>query len=85
MAFKIIKGHIILEPEMLPMTDSKYPSRKCKGIKYPDTQLIEPYSRLDNTQTTFFYATPKLWNSTVTEALAEAPSIDAFKNNLKKL
>ena len=85
MAYKIINGHVILESDMLPTAILKQPSRKCKGVKFPDSQLIEPFSKLDNVQTTFFYNTPKLWNKTVTESLANAPSIDAFKNNLKKL
>ena len=85
MAYKILNGHVILESTMLPMTNSKQPSRVCKGVKYPESQLIEPLSKLDNVQTTFFYSIPKLWNKTVTETLAKAPSIDAFKNNLKKL
>ena len=85
MAFKIINGYVILESDMLPKSKSKQPFRKCKGIKFPEYQLIETFSTIDNAQSTFFYAIPKLWNETVTEALANAPSIDAFKNHLKKL
>ena len=85
MAYKILNGNVILESEMLPKSNSKQPSRKCKGVKFPECELIEPFSKLDNVQTTFFYAVPKLWNKTVTEALAKAPSTDAFKNNLKKI
>ena len=84
MAYKIINGHVILESDMLPKTNFKQPSRKCKGVKFPECQLMEPFSKIDNVKATFFYALPKIWNATVTEALAKAPSIDAFKNNLKK-
>ena len=85
MAYKILNGHVILESELLPLTFWKQPPRKCKGVKFPEFQLMEPFSTLDNVLTTFFYNTPKLWNKTVTDTLAEAPSIDAFKTNLKKL
>ena len=85
MAYKIINGKVILEPNSLPKSTIKQPSRKCKGIKFPEFQLIEPFSQLDNVTSTFFYSTPKIWNKTVTESLAKSPSIEAFKNNLKKL
>ena len=67
------------------MSTVKQPFRKCKGVKFPEFQLIEPFSQLDNVNSTFFYSTPKIWNKTVTESLAKSPSIEAFKNNLKKL
>ena len=51
----------------------KRPVRQCK----PDSQnqLIEPESRLGVTRSTFFYATPKLWNDAISPSHANAPSV----------
>ena len=85
MAYKIIHGQVILESEMLPMTESRQPERKCNGLKIESQyQLKEPHSMLDITSNTFFYAVPRLWNNTVTSSQAEAPSTDSFKKYFKK-
>ena len=46
--------------------------------------LFEPSSRLQVTEKTFFYSTPKLWNQNVTDSQAKAPSVDSFKKRLEK-
>ena len=80
MAYKIINGQVILEPSMLPKNILKQPTRQCNEVKVgAKNQLLEPQSRLDVTGHTFFYATPKLWNNSVTPNQANAPSIDAFR------
>ena len=84
MAYKILNGHVILDPQMLPKINSKRPFRECNSVKVgPQNQLIEQKSKLDVTENTFFYHTPKLWNSSVTPLQANAPSIDAFKRHFK--
>ena len=82
MAYKIINGLLILEPSLMPKMRFKRPVRECK----PDSQnqLIEPESRLGVTGSTFFYATPKLWNNAISLSHANAPSVDTFKRHLKK-
>ena len=85
MAYKIINGHVILEPNMMPKLNLKRPIRECNEAKVGlKNQLMEPQSRLDITKNTFFYATPKLWNDNVTPSQAAAPSADAFKAHFKK-
>ena len=85
MAYKIINGHVILEPNMMPKLNLKRPIRECNEAKVGlKNQLMEPQSRLDITKNTFFYATPKLWNENVTPSQAAAPSADAFKAHFKK-
>ena len=82
MAYKILNGHVILDPKMLPKMNKKQPSRQCNNVKVgPDNQLAEPSSKLDVTSCTFFYETPKLWNNIITPEQANAPSVDAFKNH----
>ena len=85
MVYKILNGHVILDSEMLPKFKNDKP-RQCNlptvGLK---NQLIEPPIGLHVTKSTFFYSIQKIWNSKVTEAQAEAPSIDAFKNYMKKV
>ena len=69
---------------MLPKVNSERPFRECNSVKVgPQNQLIEQKSKKDVTENTFFYATPKLWNSSVTSLQANAPSIDAFKRHFK--
>ena len=85
MAFKILKNHTILEPNMLPTINRQRPERNCKGIKVGvKDQLFEPYARLDVIQNTFFYATPQLWNKNVTQKQANSPSVDSFQRYFKK-
>ena len=85
MAYKIIKGHVILDPNMLPMTQSKQPDRKCKGkILQSQYQLEEPLSKVEMSGKTFFYAVPSLWNSNITDSQAKALSLEAFKQQFKK-
>ena len=84
MAYKILNDHVILDAEMLPKFYSERPSRKCNNVNVgPKNQLLEQKSRLDVTERTFFYETPKLWNRLVTPLQANAPSIDAFKKHFK--
>ena len=78
MAYKIINGHVILEPELLPKKEFIHKTRKeNKG------QLEVPFSKIDNAKKTFFYVVPTLWNTLISEEQANAPSIEAFKNRLK--
>ena len=79
MAYKIINGLLILEPSLLPKMQFKRPVRQCKSDS--QNQLIEPESRLGVTRSTFFYATPKLWNDAITPSHANAPSVDTFKRH----
>ena len=85
MAFKILNGHVILESNMLPKTNFQQPSRKCNEVKVGlENQLDEPTSSIEIAQKTFFFATPKLWNNSVSPKQANAPSVDAFKHHFKK-
>ena len=87
MAYKIINNKIILGPEYLPKssTQNQRPSRTCNMSKVgAENQLVEPKARLQITQSTFFYDTPKLWNRTITETQAKAPSVDSFKKHFEK-
>ena len=85
MAYKILNGHVILEQSLMPKLKYQRPMRQCNGVKVGSAnQLVEPQSRLDVTGSTFFFATPKLWNNLVTPSQANAPSVDAFKNQLKR-
>ena len=85
MAYKIINGHVILESSLLPKFNYQRPVRECNGVKVgAENQLAEPPSRLDVTGSTFFYSTPKLWNNLLTPSQTNAPSVDAFKRQLKR-
>ena len=85
MAYKILNGHVILEQSMMPKLEYQRPLRQCNEVKVGSAnQLAEPHSRLDITGCTFFYATPKLWNNLLTPTQANAPSVDAFKAQLKR-
>ena len=85
MAFKILNNNVILESELLPKVNNQRPDRACRGTTVgKQNQLFEPQARLDVTRTTFFYATPYLWNNNVTSHQASLTSIDAFKSNFKK-
>ena len=83
MAYKIINGHVILEPNMLPKVN-KQKQRECNipnvGI---DNQLLEPPPKLKITDKTFFNSIPKIWNDRVKPSQAKAPSVDAFKEHFK--
>ena len=85
MAYKIIKENVILDSNMLPLTQTKQPNRKCKG-KVPTSQyqLEEPFCKVDMSKKTFFHAVPRLWNSSITDSQANAPSVEAFKQHFKK-
>ena len=87
MAYKIMNNKVILEPDYLPKSISlkQRPFRRCNmstiGTEF---HLFEPSSRLQVTENTFFYSTPKLWNLNVTDSQAKAPSVDSFKKRLEK-
>ena len=85
MAYKILKGHVILEPILLPKMQFKRPLRGCNQVNVGSTnQLVEPEHRLAITGKTFFYDTPKLWNCSVSPSQANAPSVEAFKGHFKR-
>ena len=79
MAYKILNGNVILEPEMLPkFRHSKMRICNSAPVGYQN-QLIEPQATLHVTESTFFYSIPEIWNQRVTEKQAKSPSVDAFK------
>ena len=85
MAYKIINDHVILEPSLMPKLQYQRPLRQCNEVKVgSENQLAETQSRLDITGSTFFFATPKLWNNLLTPTQANAPSVDSFKRQLKR-
>lgn len=85
MAYKILNDQVILEPSLLPKSQFTQPMRQCNEVKVgTQNQLFEPPSRLDVIGSTFFYATPKLWNNNVTIEQAKAPSIDTFRRHFHK-
>ena len=85
MAYKIINGHVILKPDMLPKYKSSRSQRHCNAsnVGYSN-KLVEPTSVLQSTEKTFFYSVQKMWNHRVTPSQARAPSVDAFKQHFKK-
>ena len=85
MTYKIINGHVILDPEMMPRANYQRPTRKCNEVKVGyENQLVEPSSRTDIAENTFFFAAPKIWNNSVSSLQANAPSVEAFKCHFKK-
>ena len=85
MAFKILNNHTILESNMLPKITNQRPERNCKGVKLGvANQLLERQPRLDVSSSTFFYATPIIWNSIITPSHANSKNVEAFKNYFKK-
>ena len=85
MAFKIINNKIILESDQLPKTNCWRPERKCNSVKVGlQNQLIEPQARLDIVKSTFFYATPHLWNNNVSPIQARSSNVDNFRKFFKK-
>ena len=85
MAYKIINGHVILDPKTMPNLEYQHLSRKCNESKVGyHNQLVEPPCTIEVAQKTFFFATPKLWNDSVSPLQANAPSVDAFKQHFKK-
>ena len=85
MAYKIINSVVILEPNILPKAEFKRPDRIGYGKKIESKyQLKEPHSRLDITNSTFFYETPRLWNTMITSSQAISPSAEAFKSHFSK-
>ena len=85
MAYKILKGHVILGSDMLPKSKSKRTQRECNAPNVGfENVLFEPEARLQTIEKTFFYSsnsTPKLWNRIVTASQAQAPSVDSFKKH----
>ena len=79
MAYKIIKGHVILDHEMMPKYEYQHLSRKCNETKVRyQNQLAEPPCTIEVAQKTFFFSTPKLWNNNVSALQANAPSVEAI-------
>ena len=77
MAFKILNGHVILEPDLLP------PKTFIQKTRNENRDQLEvPFSKIDNAKKTFFYDVPSLWNSQISAEQANAPSIEAFKRRL---
>ena len=77
MAYKILNEKVILEPEWLPKKES------VRKIRTDENHHLKiPFSMLDCAKKTFFFDVPRIWNSQVSAKLAEAPSTEAFKNNL---
>ena len=85
MTYKIVNDHLILDSNSMPKAEYQRPNRKCNEMKVGyENQLVEPPWNTDVAKHTFFYAAPLLWNTTVSASQANAPSVDAFKENLKK-
>ena len=85
MAFKIINGLVILEPNMMPKIQKQSKFRQCNEAKVGfKNQLEEPQSRLKIVNKTFFYSTPTLWNHSIGPTQANAPSVEAFKQHFRK-
>ena len=81
MAYKIINNNVILEPQMLPKVTNERPHRNCNNVKVGfQNQLFEPQSRIDVANNTFFYATPKLWNTNISPQQAKSRTVDKFKS-----
>ena len=86
MTYKILNGHVILDPEMMPKVQYQRPYRKCNEEKVGyQNQLVEPSCTIEGVKNTFFFATPKLWNESVSSVQANAPSVDAFKHHFRKI
>ena len=84
MAYKIINGDVILDPNLLPKFKYSRPMRQCNSVKVgKENQLVETNSELKITGYTFFYSVPKIWNVTITAKQAKAPSVDAFKKHFQ--
>ena len=84
MVYKILNGHVILEPEMLPKYHHERP-RKCNSVPVGyENELTEPQARLQIVEPTFFYSIPALWNQHVSERQAKSPSVDTFKTYFDK-
>ena len=49
-----------------------------------ENQLVELSGKIEVANNTFFFATPKLWNNSITAKQANAQSFDAFKRHFKK-
>ena len=80
MAYKIINGLVILEPEMQPKLNFQRPLRQCNTATVgPENQMVEPKSRLQITDSTFSFFIPKLWNNRITPSQAKAANIEKFK------
>ena len=85
MTYKIINNQVILDSDMLPKVLYQRPTRTCNEVKVGyENQLFEPQSNLDVVKSTFFYATPIIWNNTVSPLQAKSPSVEAFKQHFKR-
>ena len=85
MTYKIINDHLILDSKSMPKAEYQRPNRKCNEMKVGyENQLVEPPWNTDVVKNTFFFAAPHLWNTFVSATQANAPSVDAFKEHLKK-
>ena len=85
MAYKIINGCVILDPDLLPKFNKCRPMRQCNSVKVgKEFQLIEPSPELKITGYTFFLSIPKIWNETISPEQAKAPSAEAFKKHFCK-
>ena len=70
---------------MLPKAVHQQPTRKCNEGKVGfENQLTEPACTIEVAQKTFFFSSPKLWNNNVSSQQANAPSVEAFKQQLRK-
>ena len=84
MAYNIINGHTLLQPDLLTRhphaATARRPVRGCQeptvGLKH---QLVVPPTKTKSYEESFFINTPEVWNRYVTPVAAAAPSIDAFK------
>ena len=81
MVYKIVNDEVIIPSSSLPKAKSR-PTRKCtESLVGSAHQLFERPFKINNSSRTFFYSAPRIWNSSVTTAQAEAPSTDAFKKH----
>ena len=85
MAYKILNNQVILPPKLLPRVSINRVPRTCNQPKVGfENQLVEPQAKLLTTGKTFFFAAPRLWNKTISQEQANAPSSDAFKKHFSK-
>ena len=81
MIYKILNNQVIISSDTLPRVSLNRP-RKCNEVKVGlQNQLVVTESRLNTTGETFYYAAPRLWNTTVSSSQAAAPSVNAFKHS----
>ena len=69
----------------MPRVDYQRPYRQCNAVKVGyQNQLVEPHCRIGVSKNTFFFATPELWNNSVPSKQANAPSVEACKQHIRK-